>query len=165
MVRRQIEKTSGLLISVIVIAITVFYSPDYAVVGISRGCKIIPRLLYSFVHVSTVHAMLNAWCLVSIMFLYDVSWRKLLLAYVIAVSLPNILLTATPTVGLSAICFALLGSITPQVKAKLYYSICMAAYIVCGFLIPQVNGLIHLYSYVAGLMVGLITMPIQCSKR
>jgi membrane associated rhomboid family serine protease len=165
MVRREIEKTAGLLIALIILTTTLLGSADFAVVGVCRGCQLLPRLLYSFVHANIFHCLINIWCFISIIFLYDVSWRRLLVAYLVAVAVPNFVLSAMPTVGLSTVCFVLLGSIVYQVKSKLYYNICMAVYIVAGLLMPQVNGWIHLYGYVAGLLVGFLTMPLPCKKK
>jgi len=123
------------------------------------------RLGYSFFHASAIHATINAWCFVSILFLYNVTWLHMAVAYAIAVAAPNIALSSEPTVGLSAVCFALLGMIAFQVQRKLYYNACMALYISVGFLFPLVNGWLHLYSYVAGLLVGVLNMPMPCKMR
>lgn len=165
MVRGKIEKTTGLLIAAAILLSAMIYVPDWYIVGVSKGCDILQRIGYSVFHASFIHAAVNAWCFVSILFLYDVSWWKMSLAYVIAVAVPDCVLSTTPTVGLSAVCFALLGMVAFEVKRKLYYNGCMALYIALGFLFPLVNGWLHLYSYVAGLLVGFLNMPIPCRKR
>ncbi|WP_290302392.1 rhomboid family intramembrane serine protease [Muribaculum intestinale] len=165
MVCGKIEKTTGLLIVVFILLSSLIYVPDWSVVGVSTGCDILQRLGYSFFHASFLHAAVNAWCFISILFIYDILWWRLIAAYLIAVAAPDFVLSSTPTVGLSAVCFALLGSIAFQVKRKLYYNGCMALYIAVGFLFPLVNGWLHLYSYVAGLIVGFINMPIPCRKK
>jgi hypothetical protein len=81
-------------------------------------------------------------------------------AYFISVLAPAFTLASTPTIGLSAFLFALLGLTFYDVHRKLYYTYWMAFYIIGGLLIPNINGLIHLYSYLAGLMVGLFTTPL-----
>lgn len=141
------------------------YVPDWSAVGVSPGCNILQRLGYSFFHASLIHAAINAWCLISILFLYDVAWWHIVMAYLIATIAPDVVLSSTPTVGLSAVCFALLGMIAYQVKRKLYYNCCMAIYIALGFLFPLVNGWLHLYCYAAGLFVGFINMPIPCRRK
>ena len=165
MVCRKIEKTAGLLIAAFVLLSAMAYVPDWSEVGISTDCNILQRLSYSFFHVSFLHAAVNAWCFVSILFLYNVNYWRILTAYLIAVAAPDFVLSVTPTVGLSAVCFALLGSISFEVKRKVYYNGCMALYIAAGFLFPLVNGWLHLYSYVAGLIVGFLTMPIPCKQK
>lgn len=165
MVCGKIEKTTGLLIVAYVIASALIYVPDWNVVGITTDCGIIQRLGYSFFHASILHALINAWCFISILFIYDVTWWRIGVAYFIAVTAPDVVLSSTPTVGLSAVCFALLGSIAFMVKRKIYYNGCMALYIALGFFFPLVNGWLHLYSYVAGLFVGFLNMPIPCRRK
>lgn len=161
----RIEKTAGLFIVFAIIASAIIYVPDWYVVGAYRGCDMLQRLGYSFFHASFIHAAVNAWCFISILFLYKVTWWRMATAYIIAVTVPDVVLSSVPTVGLSAVCFALFGSIAFQVKRKLYYNGCMALYIALGFLFPLVNGWLHLYSYVAGLFVGFLTMPIPCRRK
>lgn len=162
--RKEIEKTAGLLIVAFILSSALIYVPDWNAVGVSADCDILQRLGYSFFHASFLHAAVNAWCFLSILFIYEVTWWQILAAFLIAVAAPDLVLSSTPTVGLSAVCFALLGSIAFQVRRKLYYNGCMALYIAVGFLLPLVNGWLHLYSYVAGLIVGLLTCPIPCRK-
>lgn len=165
MVCRKIEKVAGLLIALFVLVSALICVPDWNTVGISRGCGDLQRLGYSFFHASFLHAAVNTWCLLSILFMYEITWQRMAMAYLIAVTVPDFVLSLTPTVGLSAVCFALLGSIAFQVERKLYYNGCMALCIALGFFFPLVNGWLHLYSYVAGLFVGFINMPIPCRKR
>lgn len=159
-----IEKSAALTLTVSVILSSLIYVPDWMAVGISYDCGILQRLGYSFFHSSFIHAALNAWCFISILFLYEVKWWQLMVAYSIAVAAPDLVLSPVPTVGLSAVCFALLGSVAFQVKRKLYYNCCMALYVAMGFIFPFVNGWLHLYSYVAGLIVGFLNMPIPCRR-
>lgn len=162
---KETKKMAGLLIVFFILLLPIIHAPhDWEVVGASHGCGVVQRLVYPFFHSSLLHAALNAWCFVSILFLYDVTWGQMAAAYIIAVTVPDFVLSSVPTVGLSAVCFALLGMIAFQVERRLYYHGSMALYIALGFLFPLVNGWIHLYSYVAGLLVGFLNMPIQCRK-
>lgn len=81
-----------------------------------------------------------------------------------AVAVPGFLLSDVPTVGLSCVCYFLLGSLIFEVRRKLYFMSCMALYIAVGFLFPSVNALIHLYGYLAGLVVGLLNAPLSCFR-
>lgn len=165
MVRRQKEKTLTLAFAVAVLMLAAFCHPAPDTVGIHIHCGIVQRLVYSFFHASIVHTLLNVWCLLSVVFIYNVRLSHLALAFLIAVLTPSCVLSDTPTVGLSALCFALLGLIIPQVKDKIYYNTTIAAMIAVGFFFPGINGAIHLYSYVAGLLVGLINTPIPCKRK
>lgn len=165
MITQNISKLVTLLISASCLLIAALYKGDWQSVGIFTDADILQRLTYSFFHASLLHALINIWCLLAIVFIYDVSSIKLLVAYLIAVVAPGCVLHNIPTVGLSAVCFALFGSIAFQVRRKLYYNACIIFYIALGFLFPLVNGWLHFYSYVAGLLVGFLSMPIQCRKR
>ena len=162
--QNKIEKTTAILISVFILMTSLIYVPDWNLIGISDSCSILQRLAFSFFHASFLHAALNAWYFLSIVFLYDVSWCRLLSAYVIAAITPSFALTHTPTVGLSAICFALAGTLALQTRHKIYFNVCMAICLAVGCIVPSVNGWIHVYSYVAGLLVGLLVMPIPCRR-
>lgn len=165
MVRQTIEKTTGLIIAAAILMSALICVPDWYAVGVFRGCNILQRLGFSFFHASLLHAAVNAWCFLSILFIHNVSWARMIVAFIIAVVAPDLVLSDVPTVGLSAVCFALLGSIAFEVGRKIYYNGCMALYIFLGFLFPNVNGWLHLYSYLAGLLVGLLVMPIPCRRR
>ena len=90
MVRGKIEKTAGLLIALYVVICSLVYVPDWDTVGAAAGCGMLRRLGYSFFHASAIHATINAWCFVSILFLYNVTWLHMAVAYAIAVAAPNI---------------------------------------------------------------------------
>lgn len=164
MVRQKEAKNAALLTAVVILLMSFTYVPDWSAVGVAEGCPLAARLVYSFFHASPVHAVVNAWCLLCIVFLYDVSVWRLLTAYIVAVAVPGFLLSEVPTVGLSCVCYFLLGSLIFEVKRKLYFLSCMALYIAVGFLFPSVNALIHLYGYLAGLVVGLLNAPLSCFR-
>lgn len=170
MVRRKVEKTAALILAALIMAlslVSVFCSgPDWSAVGVFRGASMLSRLGYSFFHASVLHAALNAWCLLSIVFLYDVSWRRLLVAYLVAVCVPDFALSSLcPTVGLSVVCFALLGLVASEARNKLFYNFCIIFYLFFGFLLHFINGWIHLYGYIAGLLVGVLVMPVRLKSR
>lgn len=173
MVRQKEAKNAALLTAVVIILMSFTYVPHWSrsilpplsEVGVAVGSPVYPRLLYSFFHASPIHAVVNAWCLLCIVFLYDVSIWRMLTAYIVAVAVPGFLLSDLPTVGLSCICYFLLGSLIFEVKRKLYFMFCMALYIAVGFLFPSVNAVIHVYGYLAGLLVGLLNAPLSCFRR
>lgn len=161
----NLVKSVGLLITLFVMFSAAFFNPDWPTTGVCVGCSINQRLTYSFFHASIIHAAINTWCFLSILFLYKIRMWQMFMAYLIAAAAPGFTLMSTPTVGMSAVCFALLGMIAFQTKRRLYYNGCMALYIVIGFIFPYVNGWLHLYSYVAGLSVGFLNMPIPCNRK
>lgn len=158
-------KTAAILTAVVILLMSLTCVPDWSMVGVARCSPLAARFVYPFFHAGLLHAAVNAWCFLSIVFLYDVSAWRLLTAYIVAVVVPGFLLSEVPTVGLSCICFFLLGSLIFEVRRKLYFMSCMALYIAVGFLFPSVNALIHLYGYLAGLLVGLLNAPLSCFQR
>lgn len=160
---------TALVILVVSLACIPGWSPGFMPylgnVGVACGSPLSARLLYSFFHASPLHAIVNVWCLLSIVFIYDVSVFRLLTAYVVAVLAPCFLLSDVPTVGLSCVCWFLLGSLIFQVRRKIWFLSCMALYLAVGFLFPSVNALIHIYGYLAGLLVGLLNAPLSCFRR
>jgi len=165
--KRKMEKIAALIIGVAVILLPLFVSPDWNKVGVYAGCGMQGRLLYSFYHANILHAVLNAWCLLSLVFIYDITKWRLLLAYAIAALVPIDTLggfidsMALPTVGLSAVVFVLFGSISFDVLRKWYYQAWMLFYLFVGFLSPDSNAWLHLYCYLAGLVVALLNKPIK----
>ena len=182
MVRKAKAKTASLAISAICVIIElchllVGFPVEHF--GICKGSPLLPRLVYHFFHANIIHAALNAWCLLTLAFIYQTSITELLIAYAIAATYPIDTLasvfsgfpTDVPTVGLSAICFALMGQTFFRVRHKLYYSTCVCAMIASGFILPPLchacgydiaspNNLIHIYCYVVGLMVGFLNSPL-----
>lgn len=188
MVRSEKAKTAALVLTAVCIILSavqyVAAVPQLSDVGICKDCTILARFAYSFFHASIIHTLVNCWCLLSIVFIYDVSLWYMAIAYAIAVTFPVTTLSATvphasaweiPTVGLSAVCFALLGMIAFQVQRKVLYHSWVLSFIVIGFILPPLcsacgysiatpNNILHLYCYVVGLMVGFLNSPAHEDK-
>lgn len=170
---KKTAKITALIISIGVLCLTLMDNIDYTAVGIYAGCGTTSRLLYTFFHAGMVHAVINVWCLLSVVFIYDISLWRLLLSYSIAATIPIDTLTQLitphsslliPSVGLSGLVFALFGSISFEVERKVYYQLWMIAYIIIGFLFPNTNAWLHLYCYLAGGIVALLNKPIIINK-
>lgn len=157
---------------------------DYPVTGfgICRGSTILARLLYSFFHASFIHALLNCWSLLAVVFCFDVSLSILLLAYLIAATFPvdtlssYVFIAGEPTVGLSALCFALVGMVSLQVDGIRRYILCVLAYIFLGVCVhclgtllgvgmAMPNFVIHLYCYLFGLFIAFLNMPAPWKRK
>lgn len=152
-------------ITLIVSAVTLILSVlpiSYSALGICVGCEWWSRVLYSFLHVNLIHCALNVWCILSVVFIYNISPLRLLLAYLCACSFPVDTLGAfypslqMPTVGLSGVAFALMGSISLEVKRVYYYQAWMVFYLIVGMLLPSVNGWVHAYCYICGLIYSVV---------
>nr|DAV37222.1 MAG TPA: Rhomboid family [Caudoviricetes sp.] len=165
--RRKIEKITSLLIAVIIVSLSIFCKFDWKDVGIYSGCNLQCRLLYPFFHANVLHAVLNAWCFISIIFIYDVSIWRIFIAYLVAVFIPIDTIDSliggysSPTVGLSGVIFFLFGSISFEVLRKWYYQMWMLFYIIIGFIFPNTNAWIHLFCYCVGFLFSLLNKPIK----
>ena len=159
--KKKAAKAMSLLVSILVFCLSLQDMTDWYAVGIYTGCGLGCRMLYPFYHANVLHATLNAWCLLSVIFIYDISLWRVSLSYIIAVTIPSFCLSGIPTVGLSGVVFALFGSISFEVQRKAYYQLWMLAYLVAGFLFPNTNALVHLYCYMAGGAVALLNKPVK----
>ncbi len=170
-IRRTKEKVTTLLLALFLIVLSVIGTVDWYSVGIYAGSPWTGRGLYPFFHASVFHAILNAWCLCCVMFIYDITVWRLLLAYIVAVTYPVDTVTQlfslpiTPTVGISGCLFFLLGSIAFEVRRRLYYQTWMFFYLIVGFFLPYTNAWIHLYCYLCGIILSLLNYPIKRCKR
>lgn len=165
--KREMEKIAALVIASAVICLSLSGIKDWQTVGIYAGCGCWGRLLYSFFHANVLHAALNAWCLISIVFIYDIKIWRLLLSFVIAITVPVGIISRVvggftdPTVGLSGVVFVLFGTMSFEVLRKWYYQMWMLIYLAAGFLFPNTNAWLHLYCYLAGLVIALLNKPIK----
>ncbi len=161
--KTKATKAVSLLISIIVCCLALQDIRDWSAVGIFTGCGLVCRLSYPFYHVNVLHAALNAWCLLSVVFVYKVSLWRLAFAYIAAVSVPTSCLSGVPTVGLSGLVFVLFGSVSFEVERKVHYQLWMVVYLIIGFLFPGTNAWIHLYCYLAGCLAALLNKPVKIS--
>lgn len=145
------SKWTALAIGVAALAL-----PPFDGSGIYVGCSWLARLSYPLFHVGLLHAFCNAWCLISLVFYYDLPWWKTALAFVAAISIPPCLLSATPVVGMSGVCFALMGLTVPTVYHKAMFLGWISVFLILGFLFPNVAAWVHVYCFTVGLLAGLI---------
>lgn len=169
MVREKNAKITTLALSAVILFIYLL-GVDASNVGLYAGAPWYHRLLYHFAHASFLHALLNIWCLLCVVFKFDISIWVLIASLGIAASFPIDSLCnlhpsecfTIPTIGLSGVCYALMGYVAFMVERKVYYHSWLAFYIAIGFLIPNVNGWVHLYCYIVGLIIGYLNKPIKC---
>jgi membrane associated rhomboid family serine protease len=184
MVRREKEKAAVLILSaacIIICLLTPVIGVGLTNMGICSGCSLTARFAYSFFHASVPHALINCWCLLSIAFIYRISFGYLIAAYTIAVTYPVNAIYAlqcsifnvqcsTPTIGLSAVCFALMGMVSFQSQRRLYFHAWVLSFIgvsalLAAFLqeltsIAPPNNLLHIYCYVCGIIIGILNTPL-----
>lgn len=168
---KKVEKIASLVIAIVVLCMSFVHVHDWAAVGIYADCGLTCRMAYSFFHANVLHAALNAWCLLSIVFIYNISLWRLICSYVVAATIPVTTLSLwlggvfdMPTVGMSGMVFFLFATITFEVARKWYYQSWMLFYLVVGFLFPNTSAWLHLYCYLAGLLFALLVKPVKISK-
>lgn len=152
------------MIAALVIALSLVDVQCWSEVGVYPHCPLHNRFTYTFFHAGLLHAALNAWCLLSVVFIYSISWRRLIAAYIVAVAVPVNALSCliqldTPAVGLSVAVYFLFGSLSFEVVRKRYYQGWMLVYLAMGFLMTAVAAWLHLYAYLVGLLVACIQKP------
>lgn len=168
MVREKKAKIISLILALAVIVISLI--PHHSTLnlhfGLSQNATLHARLLYHFLHANILHALCNAWCLLALVFFYDVSCLQLLLAFIIAATIPDAFLSASPTVGLSGICCALMALVIPIVARKFYYISWVVVFLAFGFLLPAVNALLHIYCFVVGIIIAIsVSIVLKVTKR
>lgn len=151
-----------LAVTVIGIACTPLTIEQY---GIYRHADIIARSVYPFLHVNFLHALCNAWCLLSIVFCYNATLGQMMTAYGVAITVPSGLLCDTPTVGMSGLCFALMGVVMQRVRRKRLLHLWVLAFIAMGLLFPNVNVQLHLYCFYLGIVLGFLFVPAPWLKK
>jgi membrane associated rhomboid family serine protease len=162
----KVEKVTAFVIALLVTVLSFLQVADWHSVGIYSHCHLSARLAYPFFHANLFHALLNAWCLLSMVFIYKVSLLRMLFAYTVAVTMPVDTLGAflpfnNPTVGLSGVVYVLFGTISFEVARKRYFQCWMLFYIAVGFFFPNTNAWLHLYCYLFGFIAALLNKPIN----
>lgn len=163
MVRREKEKISALVLTLMVMVLALSPVARNSL-ALYAGCPWYGRLGYPFVHANFIHAFLNCWCFLSVVFHYEISWKHLMAAYAVAISIPSILIGWGAVVGASGVCFALFGMVAFQVRRKLYYQTWILLALLLGFILPGVASWLHVYCYLGGMIVGSLTTPIAMLK-
>lgn len=131
--------------------------------GIYTSCPPYNRFLYHFFHTSIIHLLVNSWCLLCLFFACNTSLRALIVAYIIATCTP--IFWDTPTLGLSAMLYALLGMQSWRARDKRTYHSFISVSLLFGILLPSVNGWIHLYAYIAGILAGATDRLVKWQRR
>lgn len=162
-------KTAALIIALLCLILTFIPVPP-ALVGVTPASPLYTRLTYHFFHAGAIHCLLNLWCFLSCLFLAHVGPRRLIAAFTVATLVPPFVLTPVPTIGLSAVCYALLGAIMTDVRGTrplLRYNLLIAIPTLLPLLIlpllhihPFINVPIHIYAYLAAALLESLTRHI-----
>lgn len=166
MVRRKEAQIAALAYVVVVLVLRLVSVPA-ELVGIYPGAPFVHRLFYPFFHANWWHCLVNCWCLLSIAFLYEVNLPMVIGAFIVAASFPYNALSflyatpVVPTIGMSGVCYALLGRYSLLVRRKLYYQCWMLFFIGIGFFFPTSNACLHLYCYAVGVLLSFLNKPLK----
>lgn len=163
MVQKKNTTLAAIIIAVVILVLSAFPLP-VAQFGLCADAGIEARVSYHFFHASIIHAALNAWSIVAIAVKYSPPLKFLLIAFIIATLIPEALLQSTPIVGLSGVCFAMLGSCLVWSHAVFNSYLYVALFLAVGFLFPQVAAILHAYAFVSGAAVALLFVPI-CRRK
>lgn len=156
-------KTAALVLSLALLILAFFNAPQQCV--LKPGCGITGHLCYHFFHANFFHALCNVWCLLALAFYYDIEDWELLLAWLIACSVPSVAMASQPTVGASGVCFALMGIVFYKVARKRYYLSWIIPIVAIGFFIPAMAATLHLYCFTLGITVSLVLQAVGLYKR
>ncbi len=157
MVQGKNEKRFALIASLLM---GVIKALPIAPITLHADCLMHERLLYPFFHVTWLHLIVNLWCFLSLVFIYGVRWRHLALAYIIAVTFPTAL-CPLPTMGLSGVCFALMGLWACKVERKGYYQTYIWSFIGLSGIFGGVNMTLHAECFLVGSVMSYICWRYQ----
>ena len=145
-----------LVIAAVIIALSVI-PIDITPWAFSAHSPVYTRFSYHIFHASTVHALINAWCIISVCVMYRVKKSRLIPALIIAAIAPDFVISGhTAIVGLSAICFALIGIVLTENRRPLTSHIRVLFFIALGLPFSSVCVALHLYAFIGGIIYGLV---------
>lgn len=156
---REQKKDIALIISAILLVLSVM---NIHVNGICKGCSIIDRLTYSFYHANIVHACINIYVYLGMVFLLGSSMLDMVVAYIICVCVPPLMLTHTTTIGLSGFVYALIGLKTFYVTNPIKYTLSVIIPLIFTSFFPYVAFGVHIWCYAVGVICSII---ILCAKK
>lgn len=136
-------KTAALLIAAVAVAVAVATLP-FAVATLPAVV-----LLWPLYHACWVHLGLNVWCLLVLVWRMHCDVAMIFAALVIAWAFPYEVFSV-PTVGLSGVCWAMIGMLSPRVRQPEVWFTYISVYLAIGFLLPGVNAWLHAWCFVWG---------------
>ena len=156
-------KTLALALAIIFISLTALHNAKPSL-ALSNTSPCYTRITYQFIHANILHAIINSWCLLALVFKNNLSFTQLTTAFIIAAAIPAPLISHTPIVGASGICFASIGIITLKVKRKLLIFTYTMAVIAAGSIFSKAAVTLHLYCYITGIITAIFTTPVNIIK-
>lgn len=159
MVRRTKKEITAPFLLTIATTILYISGASPSTFGMYEGMNWYARFTYQFLHISIWHLLINIWNLWGITTTYKIRIWHLVTAYLISAS--PFFYGDIPTVGLSGMCFSLMGIIWYQVLHTKLYHCWIIGFIFIGFLFPGTAARLHLYCYCIGFIIGWLNKPVK----
>lgn len=146
------EKTKilGFALAALIIVMSLF-DIDVSIFALSADNYPVGNITYHFFHVNAFHAIANAWCLLGLVFLYNVRTSDLIIAFSVAASFP-IQLCSAPSVGLSGLLYALMGLVFPNVRNQLCFLACIFSWNCVALVVGGFGVEVHAYCFAVALL-------------
>lgn len=119
-------------------------------VGFYPGCPFVDRLLCHLCHANVFHLAVNLTVLWGIR--QRISCLPAFIIAVCATFLP--MAVSAPTMGLSGFLFAAFGIMWGRIRLLREACVRVLPFVIFTMLLPGVNGLFHLYTFVLGFIYG-----------
>lgn len=113
------------------------------------------RLTYQLCHGGVLHCILNIWCFLGCVFVFDMHFKKVALAVAAAALIPPFLLPEIPLAGFSGAVYALFGMAYPRVTDKFRFLTMLLLGMVPGIFFPLAVG-VHAYCFLIGVSLGKV---------
>lgn len=159
MARRKKKEIAAPLLLTIISTIVYLTGASPHIYGMCEDKEWYTHFTYQFLHVSMWHLAINLWSMWTLTTTYKIRIWHLITAYLISAS--PFFYGDIPTVGLSGMCFALMGVIWYQVLRVKLYHIWIVGFILVGYLFPASNAKLHLYCYAIGFIIGWLNRPVK----
>lgn len=125
-----------------------------AQMGYFHGCAILNRVWFPLFHANVWHLIVNCYAACVCLNARMLRWR-LLLPFLLAASFAASWVSnmSAPTVGASAAIYAMMGLNMSGCRKWKYWGF-MAMGLAVGFLLPSVNGVVHVATFAVGFAAG-----------
>ena len=165
---RSFAKATSLVVSLVSLLLSVAGAIgllSFDGVGILPGGPLWCRLVHPFVHAGVLHALLNVYVFLQLVFFFPLRCRHLLFAYLVACSCPVTVavwgggvsgLSVTGVVGLSGMEYVLMGWVMPGVPCRWRFNMQLFLWMSAGLVTGGVAVGFHLYCYLLGVVAAML---------
>ena len=158
------KKAAVLIIALAVIVLQIVVT-DVSGYGLSVTSPLWTRLIYSFFHGSWFHLLLNVYVLLTLGFKLDLRMREIFISYILACAAPSFCIGTLPTVGLSGMIYAIFGMRTMRNSNPGSMILNIVLITAVSMFLSHIAWRLHAYCYSCGLLISLLTTPLQWRKK